>query len=928
MTSLTIVALLIFIRNKMFISIMLITYRKPLIFRFKTDLAYALNSKSWLKVSRDSRRWRYNKPSKAIQLRLFRSALLLLTIALAETPVLAVVGVPATGSASIGAETLNSLLAAAKSNMPSDPSTAGRSAQAAEALAKKLPESQARTICVATALWLQAESLQRRNKADAAVALVDSAIKSVAVIRPAIKLQGDLLQTRAGIESSLGQPEAALEDYQGAYAIFDKISAVRSKAVVMQNIGLLYLAANDLKRVFYYYSLAKEIVPNDPMLNLSASANLAQALFFAKQYVKSEVEYKRAYEIAATTQSPILKVQMLTNIARMQIALGRHDEASVTLSKAIKLWLSNRTPEMIPLLFETRADLALEEKRSPEAVQFVEQALAFVGDAAATQPYWQLQFTAYQAYAQVGDSAKALAHLEVYNKLDNQSRALAASTSAALSAARFDFVNQNARIATLKAGQLGRDIALARLQSRQNLIVSVSLLLIAIIIVAVLMFYLRALRRSGKAIQKINAQLLEVNVELKAALAAKTEFLATTSHEIRTPLNGILGMTQVLLADRALTGVVRERISLMQGAGETLRALVDDILDFAKMSDNKLELQLLETDLPMLLDDVVDFWRDRATQQGLMLTLDRTDAPERVIIDSRRLRQILANLLSNAIKFTSEGSVKLTVKTVSRTSDKFPAQSGERLRIDVTDTGIGIAETDYAAVFEKFRQLDGSTTRRFVGTGLGLAISRMIAQAMDGDIELLSTVEVGSTFTLDLPLMRAVAAVPSTSGERPSTLAAARLLLIGANPIAQGILRAVLTPRVASFAVAADIPAAANQITAHSIDLIVIDVPAPLDVETGCDLEARIVGLAAPVNLASRAGVIVSVLWPNQQMTEHARLLAAGVAAVVGKPVTSSALLQKLTALFEEACDGVVSDSAAAPRGSSLRSNQSRLRGD
>lgn len=261
---------------------------------------------------------------------------------------------------------------------------------------------------------------------------------------------------------------------------------------------------------------------------------------------------------------------------------------------------------MVPFLFEARAELALARQDPPAAVQFVERALSAAGEAAETRPYWQLQFTAYRAYARAGDPAKALAHFETYQRLDNQSRELAASTSAALMAARFDFANQNARLATLKAGELERDIKLARLQARQNMIVLGSLLLIAVVVAAVLAFYLRSLRRSRNAIRGVNAQLTVVNAELSSALAAKSQFLATTSHEIRTPLNGILGMTQVLLADPALTGPVRERIALMHGAGETMRALVDDILDFAKMDAGKLELHVLEADLPRLLDEVVE----------------------------------------------------------------------------------------------------------------------------------------------------------------------------------------------------------------------------------------------------------------------------------------------------------------------------------
>lgn len=815
---------------------------------------------------------------------------------------------------SAGVKTPEAFLTAAKSTMPTDPTAAGQLAQTAELLARKQPESLLRKINVATALWLQAESLQRLNKANAAAGPIKAAIALTYTIRPAIKLQGDLLQTRAGVEKRLGHPEAALEDYQRAYAIFSTTGVSRSQAVALQNIGLLYLSANDYSKVFYYYEAAKETYPNDALLNLSASTNIAGALYSMKRYGEAEIQYRRALEIAAFSNLPTFEIQSLLNVARTQISSDRLDAARATIAKALKLWQQVRIPDLVPLMLETRAALALNEYRSTEAVRLVEEALSSVGAVAVTQPHAQLQYIAYQAYLQAGDADKAIAHYQTFIRLDNEGRALADSTNAALSAARFNFVNQNARIATLKAGQLQRDIAFARYQARQNFMALGGLLLIAILIVTALVVYLRVLRRSRDTERNANTQLTLLNTELNSALAAKTEFLSTTSHEIRTPLNGILGMTQVLLADPGLTGVVRERIMLMHGSGETLRALVDDILDFAKMSDSKLELHPLETDFPKLLDDVVNFWRDRATEAGLTLVLDRTDVPARVIIDSRRLRQILANLLSNAIKFTSEGGVTVTVTTITCIDQGPLAQPGERLRIAVTDTGIGIASSDYSAVFEKFRQLEGSTTRRFGGTGLGLAISRMIAHAMDGDIDVESMVDAGSTFTLDLPLARAAAAAVWHAGERPSSLAEAQMLLVGATPMAQGVLRAVLTPRVANFAVATNIAAAFDQVTIRSVDLMVIDMPKPIDTESVDGLDGAIANLTEVVSSANQAGIVVAVLWPSEQHTEHARLLAAGAAAVIGKPVTSTALLQKLSAIYVKADNVADKDNVADQR--------------
>lgn len=210
------------------------------------------------------------------------------------------------------------LLAAAKAGMLADPTAAGLVAQRAAAISAQISDIRKRTITLATAYWLQAESLLRQNKAASALPIVNIAIKSISTIQPAIKLQGDLLQTRAGIERMSSQSQLALNDYQRAYEIFGKVHSARSEAVVLQNIGLIYLEANDLGKVFYYYNLAQETYPNDPMLTLSRSANLAGALFATKRFAETENEYLRACRLAVQLQNPTLEVQMLDNLARTQ----------------------------------------------------------------------------------------------------------------------------------------------------------------------------------------------------------------------------------------------------------------------------------------------------------------------------------------------------------------------------------------------------------------------------------------------------------------------------------------------------------------------------------------------------------------------------------------------------------------------------------
>ncbi|MFD9307116.1 HAMP domain-containing protein [Streptomyces sp. NPDC060048] len=247
--------------------------------------------------------------------------------------------------------------------------------------------------------------------------------------------------------------------------------------------------------------------------------------------------------------------------------------------------------------------------------------------------------------------------------------------------------------------------------------------------------------------------------QLSLASTYKSEFLANMSHELRTPLNSLLILAQLLAQNpsRNLTPKQVEYAGIIHSAGSDLLQLINDILDLSKVEAGKMDIHPERVDLPQLLEYVDATFRPMTAQKSLDFTVTTApDAPQDLLTDDSRLRQILRNLLSNAVKFTERGGVELRIEPA--TAPEVPAglsRRGAILAFRVRDTGIGIPEQQLESVFGAFQQADGTTSRKYGGTGLGLSISREIAQLLGGAVTAESTPGQGSTFTLYLPVTRA-----------------------------------------------------------------------------------------------------------------------------------------------------------------------------
>jgi two-component system sensor histidine kinase/response regulator len=404
-----------------------------------------------------------------------------------------------------------------------------------------------------------------------------------------------------------------------------------------------------------------------------------------------------------------------------------------------------------------------------------------------------------------------------------------------------------------------------------------------------LTFDITAEHEALQAIERSRAAAEEAN-------RLKSEFLANMSHEIRTPMNAIIGMTELAL-DGALPPLERDQISKANAAARNLLAVLNDILDFAKIEAGKLDVEHMAFSLQALVGSSLDMVRLQAQTKGLALdvVLDPC-VPDHFLGDPTRLRQVLSNLLSNAVKFTERGRVQLRICLMDGSSQNRPI-----VRFEIEDSGIGLSEEQQARLFEAFTQGDTSTTRRFGGTGLGLVISRRLLDLMGGRIGVRSTLGQGSLFWFQLPLeldTRAPSDTREAARAAAPRLDGLRVLLAEDNPLNRE-LAITLLERAGAQVTAVDNGAqAVAAVQRQAFDVVLMDVQMPeMD---GYEATRRIRALGGT------AGQLPIVAMTAHAMSgDRERSLAAGMNEHLSKPIHTLALRETLARLRPQTAPAV-----------------------
>lgn len=377
------------------------------------------------------------------------------------------------------------------------------------------------------------------------------------------------------------------------------------------------------------------------------------------------------------------------------------------------------------------------------------------------------------------------------------------------------------------------------------------------------------------------AQQLQRALELaQQGSEKKSRFLATMSHEIRGPLHGVLGLARLLEADKA-TGGERQRaeyLRALEHTGQHLLTIINEVLDHASIEAGRLKLAPQPLDLGAFLNDTLGLFAAQARDKGLVLDLDlQLPAPCTVLADPMRLRQVLINLLGNALKFTVRGQIVVRACRLD----------GGNYRIDVSDSGPGVAAGDRERIFLAFEQ--AGSPRAFEGTGLGLPISREIAAAMGGSLACHESSEGGATFRLDLPLPDAPARAATQPGTPTDSVdhgrTGPRVLVAEDNDVNAMVVEDLLCGLGASVVVVSDGAAAVEHVSREHFDLVLMDCQMPrMD---GYEATARI---RADEILRGRCRVPVIALTANILARERDRALEAGMDEQLSKPFTEAQL--------------------------------------
>ena len=593
------------------------------------------------------------------------------------------------------------------------------------------------------------------------------------------------LNSRAGLAYYLGDYQAALQDFQKSYDLVKDLDLQQHKANTLNNIGLVYrrLGAYDSSLTFYlkamdfYEALGAEESLAKLMHNIAviydingnsekametlqkvislketigaSKYSLAQSYdLFGTALSKAE-EYERALEYHQKALEIRTEIDDRSGIATVHHHLGelyfyqeQYEQSQASFQKALPLREALGESEATAITLLRLSDIEIAGGNFRLALTYLNRAVLLIGRDATNREAGEIYSNLAMVHAALENyegAYRAQVQLQkIRDSLFNSERAGILADAEA----RYEEQERNKEIDLLKADNLLKGEALAKNRLVRN--VGIGIVIVAFSLLFLIYVRFRE-RRELKSQQAMNERLQRLD-------KLKDDFLANTSHELRTPLHGIIGIAESL-ADGAtgpLPQKTQDNLHLIVGSGKRLNALVNDLLDFSKMREDRLALQQVPIDLHSLTQIVVALCKPLLGNRNLIIQNDVPDLFPAALGDENRLQQILHNLVGNAIKFTKEGEIVVSAEI-----------QDNMICMSVSDTGIGISPAHHREIFSAFEQIDHHQARNASGSGLGLAITKSLVEKQGGNIWVESELGQGSTFKFTIPKSEKPADEPS-----------------------------------------------------------------------------------------------------------------------------------------------------------------------
>ena len=704
--------------------------------------------------------------------------------------------------------------------------------------------------------------------------------------------QANLLNNIALVQTSLGDSIAALESYQKAEPLYQRYGDEVDKIDVRYNLAGLYIS---LRRYDIAIDMLREVIAKRQAIQdeygiAQASGDLGVSYKHSEQYKKAEQHILKALNYFQNHNYPFDEASQLHNIAEVYYELSQVDKAFKYATLAVQKSKNTNHQKAYGGSLQTLAKIFFHQGNINQSREYLEQSNKIAEKMGYQELMNENNGLMSIIYAAEGETEKALAAQLYYQKI----RLKLSNEKLNENIAKFESDQLTQQIKNLKQSEQLQQLELTKVeQQRHFIILGVTLILLVLFLV-----YRRHLEATltkeleTRVMQRTEA-LEFLTQELQNANMIKSQFLANMSHEIRTPLTAVIGQAEAIIHGDFEDKEITEEVNVIHSNSLHLLQLINDILDLSKIEANKFELENRKQNIHEIVDNLNDIFVEQARRKNLSFTITHhLPNPFIIDIDGLRLKQILINLCSNAIKFTSEGWVTLDIAII----DKM-------LLFTVTDTGIGMNESQISKVFNMFTQADNSISRRFSGSGLGLFLSEQLAKVMSGSITVTSQLNHGSTFELKLPFGKTYPAL-TQEDVTPNIFAKAqssnqqytgKILLADDHDDNRRLIARLLKSIGLEVIEAKNGKEALSRYCEHYPTVILLDIQMP-EMDGIQALDAlRKLGCNSPIY----------AFTANAMSHEIAQYLALGFSGHLKKPIERGAFLATITQHFSEVGDSV-----------------------